>query len=520
MQLSSAGGKVTWTPQAETILKKVPFFIVSFVRKAAEDEAVRRGLPEIGSEFLQELAARRSPHRRTEDFGPGELFAKKSAQPLYDSFAQSTLTNEHGAKLVNALPDRQYQQIWQVAAGTTPAHSGPAMLYIHIPFCATRCRYCGFFVNGSNPADLRNYTRYLLRELDMMLDAAALANRRLSAVYLGGGTPSDLDAASLSRILQKVNEFNLADDCEVTLEGRISSLTPEKIAVSRQLGVNRFSLGVQSFDTALRRSMGRISSRDEVIAALRYLQSDPGAAVVIDQIYGFPGQTMPMWEADVKTLLAECPVAGVDHYPLIQMPGTLLDRAINDNKISDLPTAADRADMFCRALDILGAAGARRISLKHFAFRKIERNCYNRLQAYGADCLAAGCGAGGTLEGHFFYQGGSVKDYCAALDRGEKPLSLVRPIAPDDRFANRLSGDVLTQLGFSLPELQQTVCGAVDLAALFEPLLRQYEDCNLLTRHDDGRVNLTRAGQFWHNAITQNFNTLYRHGRNGSKRSV
>ncbi len=509
--------KIQWTPEAENLIKKVPPFIVNFVRKSAEREAQKRGHYQVTEELLQELAKRRSPHKSGEKFKLEDYFAKKTKNPMVGTFSEDSLTNDHTSKLGIGIPENSYESTWKTAAKQLD-HDSPKALYIHIPFCTTRCKYCGFFVNGSVPGVLETYGEYVVRELDMIRNTPGISDKQFNIVYFGGGTPSDLSVNSLTEILKAVNKFNLSTDCEITLEGRVSSLSPEKIAVCQKYGVNRYSLGVQSFNTTLRRSMGRLSSREEIIPVLQRLHDNENNTVVIDQIYGLPGQTMDIWEEDIKTLFTECPISGVDHYPLILMPGTLLEDEISSGKISALPNAADRADMFCRSLEIMEKHGAKRISLKHFALDSRERNLYNCLQAYGGNCIPAGCGGGGAVNGYFFYQGGTLENYYEKLDDQEKPLTQIAPVTQEDRLMNQLSGAIQNDFSFSLDEIQQaSKWTEFDLKECLFPLLQQYEECGLLSTEATGKIILTKAGQFWNNAIYQNLQTLFRNVRNKQK---
>ncbi|MBS1369703.1 MAG: heme anaerobic degradation radical SAM methyltransferase ChuW/HutW [Lentisphaeria bacterium] len=506
---------MVWTRDARELLEKAPPFIVKFAAAAAEKEARKRGLAAVSVELVRELADAGSPRKRggAEPFRLAECFAAETENPLYGSFPAATLTNNHSSKLDAGLPREQYEAVWEEAVSHAPRH-GRRALYVHTPFCSTHCRYCGFFVNGSAPGVLDRYTDYLVRELEMMRGKAAVAEYPVNCVYFGGGTPSDLSAANLERILKTLRSFNLAADCEITLEGRVSSLTPEKVRVCSDYGVNRYSLGVQTFRTELRRSMGRISDRGEVISALRSLAESNHAAVVIDLIYGLPGQTMRMWEEDLRTLFEECPVSGVDHYPLILMPGTPLARAVKAGTLPPAPDAAERADMFLRGVELMESNHARRISLKHFALDERERNCYNRLQAFNGCCFPAGCGGGGTVNGFFFYQGGTLERYYEMVDGKRKPLTQVSAAGPDAEVLNRIDGGIRIDCGFHPGRIGRaagfTEC---DLAALFRPLLGQYEARGLVKTDDDGWVNLTPAGQFWHNAIIENLKHLFLHRR-------
>lgn len=505
---------VAWTAEARALLEQAPAFVAKFAGPAAEREARKRGESSVTAELLRDLAGSRAGRKRPDEpFRFAHCFARPGDRPLYEAFGPETLTNDHGSRLAAGLEPAGYAAAWDRALAQLPAETEKA-LYVHIPFCSTRCKYCGFFVNGSRPGALDRYTDALIRELEFIRNSGGGDGHTYHSLYLGGGTPSDLDAPNLERLLKALRRFRFAADAELTLEGRLSSLSPEKVSICADYGINRFSLGVQTFDTGLRRAMGRISSREEVIDGLRQLAARDRFAVVIDLLYGLPGQSMARWEEDLRTLFEACPVSGVDHYPLIRMPGTPLDRAVAAGELPPLPDAAGRADMFVRGLELMEHYGARRIALKHFAMDDRERNRYNRLQAFHGDCVPAGSGSGGTFGGFSFYQGGGLERYYALLGEGRKPLTMVAPLDPDRAVADRLAGSILIDRAFD-PAAIRAAAGpdTPDLAALWRPLLEQYESCGLVRRRPDGAVELTVPGQFWHNAIIQNLKLVFRQAR-------
>lgn len=150
---------------------------------------------------------------------------------------------------------------------------------------------------------------------------------------MGGGTPTALQADDLRRILKEVRAvLPLANDCEITVEGRLSNFGPDKMEACFEGGANRFSLGVQSFDTEIRQAMGRVSDRDTLIRQLQLLQSYDQAAVIVDLIYGFPMQTMERWLADIATAQS-LKLDGADCYQLNVYRNTPLAKAIESGRL-------------------------------------------------------------------------------------------------------------------------------------------------------------------------------------------
>ena len=219
---------------------------------------------------------------------------------------------------------------------------------------------------------------------------------------MGGGTPTALQADDLRRILKEVRAvLPLANDCEITVEGRLSNFGPDKMEACFEGGANRFSLGVQSFDTEIRQAMGRVSDRDTLIRQLQLLQSYDQAAVIVDLIYGFPMQTMERWLADIATAQS-LKLDGADCYQLNVYRNTPLAKAIESGR---LPAGADvpmQSAMFAAGVKAMQKGFYRRLSISHWARTSRERNLYNLYVKGRAHCLAFGPGAGGNLDGFFY----------------------------------------------------------------------------------------------------------------------
>ena len=201
-------------------------------------------------------------------------------------------------------------------------------IYIHIPFCEGHCLFCGFYQNAYRSDLARQYTDALIHEMELSYKAPFIDARPFQAVYFGGGTPTALPAESLTRLVSTVkNHFPLSNDCEITLEGRIYNFTKEKIKAALSAGVNRFSLGVQTFDTRIRKRLGRRDPGKKVIESLTYLRNIGKASAIIDLIYGLPGQSLHIWEEDIKTFVS-LELDGCDLYQLNVFRGGLLDKSV------------------------------------------------------------------------------------------------------------------------------------------------------------------------------------------------
>lgn len=373
--------------------------------------------------------------------------------------------------------------------------SRPLALYIHVPFCHHHCTFCPFYINQTKKGFSKDYTELLLREIE--ITANVLKNvahkRAVDTVYFGGGTPTDLDEADMASVITSLfDHFNIPKTAEITVEGRTTGFTTAKAKTWTEAGANRFSLGVQSANTELRRRLGRISSREEVKASLDGICAS-GSSVIIDMLYGLPGQTQKILLDDIHFISEETNIDGLDLYELRIFPGTPLDKAIKNGKIPPAPDFDDKAIMFSAAYDALETAGFEHFSPKHWRRNIREQSLYNRLAGVQCDMIPFGSAAGGRLHTIGLGNSRDIKTYRMQVDAGEKPLGRITssPLRPAPDGFNQ----VLTSYEENLclppvdlwPESHRTMAGQ---------LLSQWQDAGLLMKTDKG-LRLTGAGYFW-----------------------
>jgi len=401
-----------------------------------------------------------------------------------------------------AVDESEVPAVWSRLMSVRPA--APRQLaYIHVPFCANHCLFCAFYRNAYTATDAATYTDHLVSEIEREAAEPAVRHGSIEAVYLGGGTPSALSADQLVRILGTIHKcLPLAPGCEITLEGRIIHFDSGKIDACIEAGVNRISVGVQSFDTTVRRRQGRRAEKDEAIRFLEDIRKRESVTLVVDLLYGLPGQTLEIWREDLR-IVGELEPDGVDLYGLNLIPGTPLQRAVSSGKLHPAPLQHLGA-MYQTGATFLGDRGWRQISNSHWARTPRERNLYNLRIKQGADCLAYGSGAGGTIGRYSYNLAGDLKRYQEAIAAGHKPIGGMS--VSDDRIALRshvTAGFEIGQLdlgGLAVPQLG-------DLRPLFTPLLDQWQHAGLLTRRGD-EVELSIAGRFWYGNLIAAFDDL------------
>ena len=434
------------------------------------------------------------------------LLGTKSENPLGCAFAKKRVVHP-GAGGKRMVMDKEEQtRIWADLMARTPNPADERAVYIHIPFCDKKCSYCGFFQNFTREEAAHHYVDVLIDEIEAAADTPYVTGAPFQAVFFGGGTPTALSDADIARLVHTVCEhLPLTSDCEITLEGRIHDLTESKVEAAMNAGINRFSLGVQSFDTRVRQSIGRIDHGETVIETLRRMVERQGAVVIADLIYGLPYQSMEVWENDVRTQF-EIGIAGGDLYQLNVFPSSELAQRIASGDLPMLPTTEEQAEYFRRGIDIvMEYPMVRRIDTTHWATDHRERSIYNTLAKRGCDVLAFGSGAGGFIGQMMWRNHGALAPYEKMVEEGAKPFQFMGEQADAHRMQSEI-GDQIEHGWLYAPFFMKKY--GVDLLKEMEPLLAAWAENGLVTRMETG-FRLTRAGEFWHDNLIQGFLEAY-----------
>lgn len=418
-----------------------------------------------------------------------------NADPLTGAFARKRVV--HAGLQGSPLPPEAAQALWRGVMEQSPAAAAERAAYIHIPFCQTKCLYCGFFQNAANQAAEDRYIDSLIRELEAGAAQPQLRDGLIHAVFIGGGTPTSLSPGNAGRLLQAIRRcLPLANDCELTLEGRIHDLVPAKMDVWLANGVNRVSLGVQSFHTKIRRQLGRLDDRETVLRRLAALKAYQQCAVIVDLIYGLPDQDIEAWEEDLA-MLAAAAVDGMDLYQLNVFDGSDLDKRIQAGTLSPAASTAQQAAMYAFAHEFVSKRAFTRLSICHWKRHSRERSLYNTLAKRGCVLFPFGCGAGGNAGGYAVMLHRALAPYEAMVAAGRKPLMAMLQQSPLQPLINSVVG----QLEQGFLDLEPLLA-ADDRLAELKWLYALWEQRGLV-RHNGVLYRLTVAGQFWQVNIAQ-----------------
>jgi putative oxygen-independent coproporphyrinogen III oxidase len=361
--------------------------------------------------------------------------------------------------------------------------TGARHLYVHLPFCAHRCGYCDFVTVVGRDRDHGAYVDALLAELE--LERGLLAGE-VDTIFLGGGTPTVTEPAALARLLA-----GLPPAAETTVEANPETVTPELAALLREHGVDRISLGAQSFQPHLLETLERRASPDQVRGAVRTLREAGFDNISLDLIYGIPGQSASDLERDLAEAIALEP-EHLSCYELEAKPGTRFTHAHGE----ELERQADAMeDYFERVVEALTGAAYRWYETANFC--RVERRRDLRAQHnlgywLGHDYLGLGVGAVSTVAGARWRNAPSLPRYLAALQAGERPARELEPLDPGTQARER----VLLGLRLDQPLTLAGLDTAVDRDAVAR-LVRHG-----LVEDGDGTLALTRRGRFLGGGVT------------------
>ncbi|WP_216900397.1 radical SAM family heme chaperone HemW [Nocardia alni] len=368
---------------------------------------------------------------------------------------------------------------------------GPFGIYIHVPFCATRCGYCDFntYTAGEleSSASPQSWMSALSGELSM---AAGLFGElpspqpEVSTVFVGGGTPSLLGGDGLARVLDAIREnFTLAADAEVTTESNPESTSPEFFDRLRAGGFTRVSLGMQSAAEHVLKVLDRTHTPGRAVAAAREARAAGFEHVNLDLIYGTPGESDADLDASLDAVLA----AGVDHlsaYSLIVEDGTALARRVRRGELP-APDEDVLAARYERIDTRLAAAGLRWYEVSNWAANDSARCRHNLGYWDGGDWLGAGPGAHSHLGGVRWWNVKHPARYADRVGSGGLPAAGWEELTAQERHTERVMLAVRLRSGLPLDDLDDSGRRAVE-RVIADGLARLSDDRLVLT--DRGRL--------------------------------
>lgn len=397
-----------------------------------------------------------------------------------------------------------------------PVPNSSMSLYVHVPFCQTKCPYCDFNTYQGIESLMAPYLEALTTELQLW--RRALERPTINTVFFGGGTPSYLPGSSLGQILEAIQSaFDIKPDAEITVEANPGDLSPDACRGWLAQGVNRISIGVQSLDNDLLALLGRRHNATQAIEAFQIASHSGFTNINLDLMYGLPHQTIAQWQETLQRLASLRP-AHISLYCLTLEEGTPLHRWVQQGKLPE-PDSDLAADMYHYAEDLLSDAGYHHYEISNWARPGLESR-HNLAYWLNQFYLGVGPGAHSCLGRYRFWEVLSPRAYIARVkqwaESNPQPLAALtedalQSVSPIDGYEYIDSGLAAAEtmfLGLRLLDginlADASTLAGLDLEAKYRQQIAELLELGLLEQKGN-RLRLTRDAYLIANQVFTRF---------------
>ncbi|MGB9804196.1 radical SAM family heme chaperone HemW [Desulfofundulus sp.] len=373
-------------------------------------------------------------------------------------------------------------------------------LYIHVPFCLRKCRYCDFVSYSYDPEAACRYRVALLREMALYHERLGPEERRLKTIFIGGGTPTCLPEEDLAAILEGCSRyFQWLPGVEVTVEANPGTVDLSKLRTLRCAGVNRLSLGVQTCSDHFLRLLGRVHSFNQAVEAVILARRAGFDNLNLDLIFAIPGQTVANWQHCLRKVLSLRP-EHISAYSLQLEEGTPLAREVAEGRILPCEEETELA-MYREVIDFLVDRGYEHYEISNFA-RPGYRCRHNLTYWHNEPYLGLGPAAHSCLGDERFYNTGSLEEYEARLLAGELPVAGRERLSRDTMMAETVFLGLRLIEGLDLARFESRF--GKNIEEVFGEQIKKLSRLGLLKIHSK-HLKLTARGLPLANAVFREF---------------
>jgi oxygen-independent coproporphyrinogen-3 oxidase len=322
-------------------------------------------------------------------------------------------------------------------------------LYIHIPFCRSKCLYCNFF-SVTSLSGKPGFLEALFTEMEMYRDAFA----RFDTLYIGGGTPSVLDIKEMEALVANIRQcFTIAGDAEITVEVNPADIEFRHLKFMKNLGINRLNIGVQSLDENILIFLGRRHSPEQGKSAIEDARRAGFDNIGIDLVYGVPGQSMESWLSTLQTILS----TGVEHlscYQLTLETGTVLKNRYDAGEFT-MPDEALQIDFFLNTSEALEAAGYIHYEVSNFSKGMEHASRHNQKYWDQTPYLGLGPSAHSFQNNKRWWNLASVNGYIQHIKDGSMPIDGCETLTPEELCFEGLFLGLRTKQGINMEDFSK-----------------------------------------------------------------
>lgn len=374
-----------------------------------------------------------------------------------------------------------------------------AGLYIHLPFCTQKCNYCDFYSIKTNPTTVENFINALIQEIHLYSNHQVFSQVKFASIFLGGGTPSLLSSNQLNRIIDKLNQtFNFDADIEFTIEANPESLSSNKLKEYLSSGVNRLSIGVQSFADENLKKLGRSHNVQQAENVIRWAHEVGFKNISIDLIFAIPGQTQTQWEANLNRAIELNP-NHISTYGLTIAPGTVLEKRIKSGLEKCQEEETER-QMYLSTINIFSEQGYNQYEISNFAkpgFECLHNEMYWNFSPY----LSLGPSAHSYWENRRQWNVSNVDKYFESIKNGEKPIAEFENLTLEQKQLEFIFLSLRRSSGIDIDKFYQLfITSFLEKYKSSIKKLESYQGDSLFT-FEDNRFKLTSEGFVLYNEV-------------------
>lgn len=345
-------------------------------------------------------------------------------------------------------------------------------IYIHFPFCVSKCKYCNFVsFSGKNDMQLK-YFQALIREISQ----SQADNVVVDTIFIGGGTPSVMFDGCVSTLLSEIRKkFTVLDDAEITIEGNPNSITLAKAREWKECGINRVSIGLQATNPNILRLIGRQHTKQDYVRAVEIVQSVGITNINTDCLVGLPRQR----QTDVRKTLSLVTKLGCTHvsvYSLILEDDTPLARMVDSGEVK-LPKEEKTLGMYNFAYNFLENNGFHRYEVSNFALG--DNECKHNLNTWSMhEYLGFGVGAHSFLNGKRWHNVDTIEEYTKLVDSDKNPIAGIETISSQELFEETIMLGLRTVYGINLADIKNRF--DIDLREVKKDIIDNFCKNNLI----------------------------------------
>ena len=370
-------------------------------------------------------------------------------------------------------------------------------IYIHIPFCESRCHYCDFCSSLLNRENVEKYFSYLEREINLYRNF--LREKIIDTVFIGGGTPSSVDEKFIVRILKVLSDFEFSENPEITIESNPNSLSMEKAESYFSSGINRISIGAQSFNDKILKKIGRIHKLEDIFRAVENARAAGFTNINLDLMLALPSQKI----SDIEKSLVEIKnldLSHISYYSLILEEGTRL----YENHIKsplDFPDELEDRKMYHYVVNGLEKIDLHQYEISNFS--KIGFECrHNRTYWKLRDYISFGLSASSNIKNLRYRNFSDFKNYYEALDKNEKPIEFSETLSKNDRMNEFIMMGLRLNSGIDLGEFNKKF--EEDFLKIYEREIENNIKLGLIEIKGN-KIKLTEKGRDLSNQVELDF---------------